>query len=347
MLACWFAVSATMLLSVYLLSSGAYTEYPTATIQGLWMPLAQGPFLYLYIKYQTRPVLFQKSDLLHFLPFALGYLVFCQFYLLSFEAKVSTLQNNAAGFEMENKIRIILIYISGAIYIPLSCYQLWLFRRNPGHRFSNVESINFRWLLYLVIGMGAIWLTVWMIHKDQLVFSASAIFVCWMGYFGIKQVNVFSQEKIEVLASSASKAEPAETDNHQPAAVSSPAPKYAKSSLDNDAAQKLYEKLLTVLEEKKPYLNPELTLNDLAAIVDTSPNLLSQVINSIEQKTFYELVNELRVKAFLQQVKLPENKQYTLLTIAYDCGFNSKASFNRNFKKTTGKSPSEYLGETP
>lgn len=340
MLSCWFATSAIMLLSVYLLSSEAYIKYPTATIQGLWMPLAQGPFLYLYIKYQTRPVLFQKRDLLHFLPFALGYLVFCQFYLLSFDAKVNTLQHDAAGFEIENKTRIILIYISGGIYIPLSCYKLLLFRRSLPHQFSNVERINFRWLLYLVIGMGAIWITVWVLHKDQLVFSASAIFVCWMGYFGIKQVNVFNQEKIEGLAFTANKTG---TSNDQPPAMQPTQPKYAKSSLDKEAAQKLYEKLLSVLEEKKPYLDPELTLNDLARMVDTSPNLLSQVINSIEQKTFYELVNELRVKAFLLQVKLPENRQYTLLTIAYDCGFNSKASFNRNFKKSTGKSPREYL----
>ncbi|MBO9731455.1 MAG: hypothetical protein J7623_22635 [Chitinophaga sp.] len=78
MLACWLAVSATMLLSVYLLMSGGYTTYPSWAVLGLWMPLAQGPFLYLYIKYQTQPIRFQQWDLLHFLPFVLGYLLFAQ-----------------------------------------------------------------------------------------------------------------------------------------------------------------------------------------------------------------------------------------------------------------------------
>ncbi|WP_346318066.1 helix-turn-helix domain-containing protein [Chitinophaga sp. YIM B06452] len=343
MLACWLAASANMLLSVYLLGSGLYKQYPAAAIQGLWMPMAQGPFLYLYIKYQTRPILFQKRDLLHFLPFALGYLLFSQFYFLPFDEKVNTLSNNAAGFEMENRFRIILICISGIIYIPWSCYKLLGFRNRLEHQFSNTEKINFRWLLYLIIGMAVIWVAVLVMHSDRLVFSASAIFVCWMGYFGIKQVNVFSQKNIESAVFAGYEAATEDTGEDQPPVTQPAQPKYAKSLLEEGAAQKLHQKLLAVMEEEKPYLDPELTLNDLAGMVDTNPNLLSQVINSVEQKTFYELVNEFRVKEFLRQAALPANKKYTLLTIAYDCGFNSKASFNRNFKKHTGKSPSEYL----
>jgi AraC-like DNA-binding protein len=160
-----------------------------------------------------------------------------------------------------------------------------------------------------------------------------------MGYFGIKQVNVFSQKNIESIAFVENNVENIEKE----ASVQPSLPKYANSPLDKDVAQNLHKKLISILEEEKPYLNPELTLNDLAGMVNTNPHLLSKVINSVEQKTFYELINELRVKAFLVEVTLPANKKYTLLTIAYDCGFNSKASFNRNFKKHTGKAPREYF----
>lgn len=348
MLASWLGTSAIMLLSVYLLASGQYIHYPITTIQGLWIPLAQGPFLYLYIKYQTSPIPFQKSDLLHFLPFALGYLLFCQFYWLPFTDKVNILKNDAAGFEIEHKCRIVLIYLSGVIYIPLACYKLFFFRKSLKHQFSNIEKINFRWLLYLAIGMAAIWTIVLIIHKDQLVFSASAVYVWWTGYFGIKQANVFSRKNIEEAAFAENAVTPINTKNikadkdtlQEAEPVQT---KYANSPLHMDAADILYKKLQSVLYEEKPYLNPELTLNVLAGMVDTHPNLLSQVINSIAKKNFYELINEMRVEEFLQRVALPVNKKYTLLTIAYDCGFNSKASFNRNFKKYTGKSPREYL----
>ncbi|WP_433901083.1 helix-turn-helix domain-containing protein [Sphingobacterium puteale] len=341
MLACWLAVSTIMLLSIYLLKSGLYLQHPVLSIQGLWMPLAQGPFLYLYIKYQTRPIPFKKIDLLHFLPFILGYLLFSQFYWLSFDDKVNVLKNGSMGFETENRWRIVLIYLSGVIYIPLSFYKLLLFRKNLKYRFSNIEKVNFLWLLYLVAGMAAIWIIVLIFHKDHLVFSASVIYIWWMGYFGIKQVNVFSQKHIED-ANLANYTEIVNREDQSPQNSSYP-PKYAKSLLEPDAANRIYVKLQIVLEQQKPYLNPELTLNDLAGMVDTHPNLLSQVINSVIEKNFYELINELRVKEFLQRMTLPANKKYTLLTIAYDCGFNSKASFNRNFKKYTGKSPQQYL----
>ncbi|MFD1770477.1 helix-turn-helix domain-containing protein [Sphingobacterium suaedae] len=340
MLACWLVVSTIMLLSIYLLTSGLYLQYPVLSIQGLWMPLAQGPFLYLYIKYQTRPIPFQKNDLLHFVPFFLGYLVFSQFYWLSFSDKVNVLKNGAMGFEIENKWRIVFIYLSGLIYIPLAFYRLFIFRKGLKYRFSNIEKINFRWLLYLVVGMAAIWAIVLIFHKDNLVFSASVVYVWWMGYFGIKQVNVFSQKHIEEEGF----VEKAEIGGEQQKPeTSSYTVKYAKSLLEPDAANRIYLKLQVVLNQEKPYLNPELTLNDLARMVDTHPNLLSQVINSVIEKNFYELINELRVNEFLERVALPANKKYTLLTIAYDCGFNSKASFNRNFKKHTGKSPQQYL----
>nr|WP_246440606.1 helix-turn-helix domain-containing protein [Rhabdobacter roseus] len=80
-------------------------------------------------------------------------------------------------------------------------------------------------------------------------------------------------------------------------------------------------------------------------MIDAQVHHLSQVINEKEQKNFYDLINGWRIEEFLKEVKSEKNKKYTLLAIAYDCGFNSKASFNRNFKKYTGKTPTEYLNK--
>ncbi|MNY28251.1 Helix-turn-helix domain protein [compost metagenome] len=63
----------------------------------------------------------------------------------------------------------------------------------------------------------------------------------------------------------------------------------------------------------------------------------------MEKKSFYDYINELRIEEFKIIVVLPENQKFTLLSLAYDVGFNSKTSFNRNFKNITGLSPTAYL----
>ncbi len=81
----------------------------------------------------------------------------------------------------------------------------------------------------------------------------------------------------------------------------------------------------------------------MALELGTHPNYLSQIINEKEGKSFYDFVNSFRVEEFKRLVKDSKNKQFTLLALAYDCGFNSKSSFNRYFKKNTGKTPSEFV----
>ena len=91
--------------------------------------------------------------------------------------------------------------------------------------------------------------------------------------------------------------------------------------------------------QDKLYLEPELSLSDLAVKLKTNTSVLSAAINSNFGKNFNDFVNEYRVEEFKKQIKLPENQHYTLLAVAFDCGFNSKATFNRAFKKFTGQAP--------
>ena len=97
--------------------------------------------------------------------------------------------------------------------------------------------------------------------------------------------------------------------------------------------------------DEKSFKDLDLTLTLLAKRLNVHPNHLSQVINTYEQKNFYDYINWLRVEEFKSLVVRPESQQYTLLSLAHECGFNSKTTFNRNFKKVTGLSPSEYLSK--
>jgi AraC-like DNA-binding protein len=102
-------------------------------------------------------------------------------------------------------------------------------------------------------------------------------------------------------------------------------------------------KVLTYFEKEKAYLNPELTLSELASKLDTNTSVLSAVINTGFGKNFNDFVNEYRVEEFKRKAAAPDSKHLTLLAIAFDCGFNSKATFNRAFKKVTDVSPKAFL----
>jgi AraC-like DNA-binding protein len=97
------------------------------------------------------------------------------------------------------------------------------------------------------------------------------------------------------------------------------------------------------MTDEKPFTEPELSLNDLAGRLSISPNQLSQVINEQFGKNFWDYVNQHRIQEVETQFRRGVHRKQTLLAIALDAGFNSKASFNRAFKKFTGQTPSEYL----
>ena len=121
-------------------------------------------------------------------------------------------------------------------------------------------------------------------------------------------------------------------------------PQNGDSKALRDADLALWKrKVLAYFEKEKSYLNPELTLSELAIKLNTNTSVLSAVINTGFGKNFNDFVNEYRVEEFKRKAAAPDSKHLTLLAIAFDCGFNSKATFNRAFKKITDLSPKAFL----
>lgn len=102
-------------------------------------------------------------------------------------------------------------------------------------------------------------------------------------------------------------------------------------------------KIETLIQEEKLYQNPELTLADLAKKLETNASVISKTINQGFQMNFNDCINNYRIEAVKKCFANGEHKKSTLLGIAFDCGFNSKATFNRAFKKNTGKTPKEFI----
>lgn len=99
------------------------------------------------------------------------------------------------------------------------------------------------------------------------------------------------------------------------------------------------------MEEEQPYLDPELNLAKLSNMMGTKPELISEVLNSSLKQNFFDFINKHRIEDFKIKCLSEENKHLSIMGIAYDCGFNSKAAFYRAFNKFEGSSPSAYISK--
>jgi ligand-binding sensor domain-containing protein/AraC-like DNA-binding protein len=118
--------------------------------------------------------------------------------------------------------------------------------------------------------------------------------------------------------------------------------KYKRSSLTPGRSKRLLDRLLGIMEQEKPYLDPAMSLQMLAQRLDISKEDLSQVINEQLGKNFKNFLNFYRIEEAKKKLLDPRENQFVLLKIAFDVGFNSKSAFNASFKKVTGISPSEF-----
>jgi AraC-like DNA-binding protein len=342
----WLVTIAITLTLFILQTNKERNTYPSFLGWGFPFPLLQWPFLYLYVSTLTSKDKLNFKSLLHFIPFFLSILLFANYLFLPNSTKLSIYNQHGAGFETHMSINLIAIILSAIIYTIVSLNTLWKYKKSIKNEFSYLEKINLNWLLYIIIGMTCILLIILSGLSDKYIFSSITGLVIFIGYFGIKQVGVFSQ--IHSIDNTLNINSPFNklkqyTNKNDVISTSDIAIKYQKSTLNEDAILKIHEDLKELMKSHEIFKNAELTLDILSEKLNVLPNHLSQVINSIENKNFYDYINQLRIEEFKSLITKPEKQKYTLLALAFECGFNSKTSFNRNFKKVTGFTPSEYI----
>ncbi|MBI3218678.1 MAG: AraC family transcriptional regulator [Bacteroidetes bacterium] len=231
--------------------------------------------------------------------------------------------------------------------------RLRQYARNIKQQFSFIDPIQLSWLTqiswaYLALMVVSILIFVisnfqWLpinIHSAYSIVSLGVVLaVFYISYHGIRQYTVaeyYGQKAAEEIPLE----EPVLT---TPAA--SPE-KYKTSSLTNAEQEMIYQNLLRLFEDKKVFLEAKLQLQEVADALNVTTHNLSQTINSITGKPFYDFVNGYRVKHLQKLLADPAMKRFTILALGMDSGFNSKASLNRIFKAETGLSPKEYQLQT-
>ena len=117
--------------------------------------------------------------------------------------------------------------------------------------------------------------------------------------------------------------------------------RYKRSSLSEEQRQNYINSILNFVKLERPYLNSELTQKELADNLQIASHHLSEIFNINFGKNFYSFINLYRVEE-AKRIIVNDTQNITMLAIAYDSGFNSKASFNRVFKEVVGVTPSQY-----
>ena len=344
-LAVWMFFIGLHLFSFYLYSLDYWDKYPHLSGVHHPFPLLYGPFLYLYILFSIRSdQQFNWQNYLHFMPAVLCYVYMIPF-LFFYTPEEKLMLNHGLIDEYDSFITftIFAFIISGFAYAYTSYRLLNKYNDLTEQNFAYRESIDLNWLKYFIWGIGLIFLIVTIViimnevlgivfsfDGDLIFYVLIIIFIFFLGYSGIRHRNIFSDESL----------------NNSRIVEPKSSGEYQRSGLRTEEAVIYHQNLLQLMDTSKPYLEPKLSLSNLADDLNISVNHLSQVINQYEEKNFFDFVNSYRVKEFKERVHDPANKNYSILAVALDSGFNSKSSFNQVFKKITGKTPSQYMSET-
>jgi AraC-like DNA-binding protein len=226
---------------------------------------------------------------------------------------------------------IALLYLCIVSYLIFRKFKF--FDKRLYDQYSNIESKSLNWLRKVLIGvviLAFLW-TLSVLNETfqwypislfsyPVMIGLSAI-IYWVGYTMYLRKDLFEVDEGVVSLQ----------DN---LAVE-------KNNISNKAKDH-YQNLLNVITSKKLFLDQELRMSTLALETGLSNGYLSQIINQMEGKNFFDFINSYRVEEVIRLMKDPKFSHFSLLGLAQEAGFKSKSTFNPVFKRTTGQTPSAF-----
>jgi len=318
---------------------GILQKYPWLLTALVPLSLTFGPLIYLYARSlvlgSRQPV---KLVILHLLPGVL--LLKHQIIYMLYITGLLSIPDISEMYVAPLTQKILFGY-NNLTLIPAFCslviYAAATYKLVSGHEeikeLSTHKQADIRWikrLVQLIGGLIAIWLvsiiTGSVLPISQLepwfhycLYIPAIVFVYWLGMTVYKRQSLMNKDEIQEYAK-------------QP----------VKTYFKEDEANGFYNQLKELMVSDSLYLNSGLKVDMLAARLSISEKSLSSILNQHVGKSFNDFVNEYRVEEAKRKLTDSRYGNFTIAAIAFECGFNSLATFQRVFKQTIGVTPSQY-----
>ena len=293
-----------------------------------WLPFSLsywiGPAFYFYIKtLSDASFSFRKKDLWHFSPIVLN-------YLHSIYHAIVQKTNPWPWLHHLSELLESAAIVSVIIYLVLSFRLVTSYQRQLLNNVSYTDRIDLRWVNRFIYVIGASCVLVIVYLSMSMITGGKYAPVVWnnprglamLGYAGILywlSISGFKQAQTHRIID------------------------LEESDDQNDQGHsELIQQIKATVEAGKLYRNPRLSLSDLSHIVAIPERMISSAINQELGKNFFQFINEYRVEEMKERLKDPDYDHLKILSMAFEAGFNSKASFHRVFKSYTGLTPKEY-----
>ncbi len=334
-LSAFFLVITVYLLYMFSIQYQIWERFPSIFLVYSFVFLSFGPLLFLYVTSIIGNELTARQILVHAIPIVTVLLILSPVLFMDRDVKILCFIDKFKNLPLNISIGTFLQCLSSPIYFIWILIRLRKHSRCLKEKLSSVNKNNLDWMYKLVIGGIIIWfiecLNLIGLNFTDIEFLvtyntswyikvAFMIFVIFIGFYGVNQGDMFSktlisggEEKVKLVPSL--------------------------------VAKKYRDDLVRFMQDERLYLDSELRIQDISIKLDLPVHILSYTINTELNQNFYDFVNSYRVEEVKKRLHGQEFKKLTIIAIAFDCGFNSKATFNRLFKKYTGQTPSQFKKE--
>ncbi|MFC4870768.1 helix-turn-helix domain-containing protein [Negadavirga shengliensis] len=299
--------------------------------------------LYLYIKSLSEKVSLKRT-LKHF-SFAAAYIPIALHYVSYIQNKYQVTYEYAGGQDIYDQILSItnLLYIGFYIFLYIKAYKLH--QERVLQNFSSEQKLGLNWIKQLIFGFVGIIIVSYTLYAFVLAnpefstkgclinVAAITVFLYFVTIKGKISPEIYKLRKIV--------GETAEADGNS---GKERIPSRSKKGLKTNNPQLLTiaEKITEALRDEEFFRNENVSIRELAEQIGEQPYLVSQAINAVVGKTFFELINEERINLAKRLLVSDKYNHLSLVGIGFEAGFNSKTTFNTTFKKITGMTPSEF-----
>ncbi|MES2852030.1 MAG: helix-turn-helix transcriptional regulator [Bacteroidota bacterium] len=299
------------------------------------------PLFYLYVLSVCYSDFRLKwKHLVHLLPILLVNLVFIPRLYLASNADMKLLSGDLEHMPEIYLIQI-LIEFQYVFYIVSAFLILKKYREIYLENYTNPSTSTYKYLFQMttvfLIAHGLVALKNLLRYSDyrqmflwlNVVVGSVALFItCWLVMKALNHPELFRgiNSKLQLTKDILPEVEE----------------KTASKNVQDDAISSQISILKQYMAQKEPFLDPSLTIQELANQIDIPVRDLSVLINHHMDQHFFDFVNEYRIQKAMGILKDQSRSQLTVLEILYEVGFNSKSSFNTSFKKHTNLTPTAY-----